>query len=145
TREAGAIGGWPETRRAPAPLRPSPFIPLTPARPAPSVGGLRQGAPRLRSARRRSFHRHPRGRHHRWVAWDKARPGPAPPVALHSTGAREAATLRGWPDRGTTRLRTSPAVTSAYSAGGRGAGTRVGDLSAARAWSSSTPSVVPGQ
>src|SRR5881296_462834 len=86
-REAGAIGGWPETRRAPAPLRPSPFIPLTPARPAPSVGGLRQGAP---------------------------------------------------------RLRTSPAVTSAYSAGGRGAGTGVGDLSAARAWSSSTPSVVPG-
>src|SRR5438445_525427 len=67
-REAGAIGGWPETRPAPAPLRPSPFIPLKPARPAPSVGGLRQGAPQLRSARRPSFHRGPRGRDTSWVA-----------------------------------------------------------------------------
>src|SRR5712691_11258601 len=34
-REPGRIGGWPETRRDPAPSRPPPLIPLSPARPEP--------------------------------------------------------------------------------------------------------------
>src|SRR5438094_2850376 len=38
------------------------------ARPAPSVGGLRPGATRLRSPCRVSFQPGPRGRRHRWVA-----------------------------------------------------------------------------
>src|SRR5439155_566924 len=82
-REAGAGGGWPETRRDPAAFRLSLFIPSGAARPVRSVGGPRQGATRLRSACRYSFHRGPRGRCGRWVARDKARPGCVPPVAIH--------------------------------------------------------------
>src|SRR5439155_2004806 len=54
-REAGAIGGWPATRRDPAPSLIPPLIP-GPARPARSVGGLRRGATRLRPACRLSVH-----------------------------------------------------------------------------------------
>src|SRR2546428_5803755 len=53
-REVGAIGGWPETRRDPAPVLPALFIP---------------------------------------------------------PGDRETGTLRGWPDKGTTRLRYPRAFT----------------------------------
>src|SRR3989454_5600205 len=58
-REAGAIGGWPETRCDPAAFCMSPFIPPGAVRPARSVGGLRRGATRRRSACRLSFHRGP--------------------------------------------------------------------------------------
>src|SRR5256886_16575570 len=54
-REAGAVGGWPETRRDPAAFRLSLFIPSGAASPARSVAGLRQGPPRLRSASRHSL------------------------------------------------------------------------------------------
>src|SRR3989441_8945000 len=53
---AGAIGGWPETRYLPAPFRMSLFIPPASPGPARSVGGLRRGAPRLRSSYRYPFH-----------------------------------------------------------------------------------------
>src|SRR5207245_7996731 len=39
-RAPGAIGGWPETRRAPAPFSMSCLIPPGSARPEDSVGGL---------------------------------------------------------------------------------------------------------
>ena len=47
---------------------PARVIVAGPARPVPSVGGLRRGATRLRSACPVSFQRGPRGRCHRWVA-----------------------------------------------------------------------------
>src|SRR2546427_13128502 len=50
-----------------------------------SVGGLRRGTSRLRSACRSSFHRRPRGRRDRWVARDEVRPGSVPHIAIHST------------------------------------------------------------
>src|SRR5882724_6186371 len=56
----------------------SPFIPPAPARPVASAGGLTQ-----------------------------ARPGCGPHIAFHSTGAREAGGLGGWPDTGATRLWSS--------------------------------------
>src|SRR2546429_25681 len=56
-RWAGAFGGWPETRCAPAPYRMSLLIPPSSAGPAPSVGSPRRGAPRLRSACHFSFQR----------------------------------------------------------------------------------------
>src|SRR2546426_2669188 len=54
-REAGAVGGWPETRRDPAAFRLSLFIPSGAASPGRSVAGLSQGTPRLRSASRHSL------------------------------------------------------------------------------------------
>src|SRR2546426_208332 len=53
------------------------------ASPAPSVGGLRPGTPRLRSPCRRSFQSTPRVRRHRWVA--------CPPCAEPPHGTRDAA------------------------------------------------------
>src|SRR2546425_2990105 len=53
------------------------------ASPAPSVGGLRPGAPRLQSPCRRSFQSTPRARRHRWVA--------CPPCAEPPHGTRDAA------------------------------------------------------
>ena len=41
-RGTGPIGGWPETRRDPAPFRMSRLIPPSAAGPAPSVGGVRR-------------------------------------------------------------------------------------------------------
>src|SRR5439155_493949 len=95
-REAGPFGGWPATRGDPAPFliplsfhpgsrgRPAPWGafgvgPTSPlllgpligrglARPARSVGGLRRGAPRLRSSSPFSFHPGSRGRPVRWAA-----------------------------------------------------------------------------
>src|SRR5207249_34294 len=105
-REAGGLGGWPDT-----------------------------GATRLCSSYRLSFHRRPRGRWPRRVAWHRrapavflispfippaaarpvasaggltqARPGCVPHIAFHSTGGCEAGGLGGWPDTGATRLCSS--------------------------------------
>src|SRR5207249_9605061 len=96
-RGAATLGGWPATRRGPAPFRMALLIPPEAVGPPHSVGGPRRGAARLRSAWRSSFHRRPRGRHTRWVARDEARPGSVPHGAPHSTGGRWAATLGGWP------------------------------------------------
>src|SRR5205814_8702313 len=85
------------------------------AGPAPSVGGPRRGAPRLRSACRNSFHftRRPRGRRRRWVARDEVRPGFVPPVAIHSTSpeGRGAGAVGGWPE---TRCDPAPLPLSPF-------------------------------
>ena len=54
-RGAGAFGGWPETRGAPASSGMLLFIPPRLAGPTRSVGGLRPGAARRRPACRDSF------------------------------------------------------------------------------------------
>src|SRR5439155_1745974 len=87
-RTAGAIGGWPETRCDPAAFRMSPFIPPGAARPARSVGGLRRGATRLRSACRLSFHRGAWGRDGPWVACRRS-------AGLRRERLAAAATARG--------------------------------------------------
>src|SRR2546430_2761193 len=59
---------------------PARVIVAGPARPVPSVGGLRRGATPLRSACPGSFQRGPRGRCHRWGAGGgEGRPLGAPP------------------------------------------------------------------
>src|SRR3989442_937219 len=109
-REAGPLGGWPATRCDPAPFLMPPLIPPGLARPARSVGGLRPGATRLRSSCRLSFHPGSRGRPARWVACDQVRPGSVPHAASHSTRAREAAPLGGWP---APRRAPAPSLTPA--------------------------------
>src|SRR3989442_7826104 len=96
-REAGPFGGWASPRCDPDPFLMPPLIPPGLARPARSVGGLRPGATRLRSSCRLSFHPGSRGRPARWVACDQVRPGSVPHAASHSTRAREAGPLGGWP------------------------------------------------
>src|SRR3989442_1086436 len=96
-REAGPLGGWPATRCDPAPFLMPLLIPPGLVRPARSVGGLRRGATRLRSSCPFSFHQGSRGRPARWVACDEVRPGSVPHAPSHSTRAREAGPLGGWP------------------------------------------------
>src|SRR5439155_15569799 len=82
-REVGAIGGWPETRRDPAPVRSPLFIPPE-VREVGAIGG-----------------------------WPETRRDPAPVLSalFIPPGDRETGTLRGWPDKGTTRLRYARAFT----------------------------------
>src|SRR5439155_1158804 len=56
-REAGAIGGWPETRCDPAAFCMSPFIPPGAGRPAQTVGGLTQARGAWPRAAGRCHHR----------------------------------------------------------------------------------------
>src|SRR2546428_10219775 len=74
-REVGAIGGWPETRRDPAPVLSALFIPPG-VREVGAIGG-----------------------------WPETRRDPAPVLSalFIPPGARQAGPLRGWPAKGPTR------------------------------------------